>query len=66
MPGTLCFGLLVMFCQPPAAPPATAGATFCQTAKPLYWSAADTRRTKEQADIHNRKFKALCQRGRAS
>ena len=37
-----------------AAPPAD---TFCMIAKPIYWSAKDTRRTKEQADIHNRKLK---------
>jgi hypothetical protein len=55
----LCIGILVMFCQQPA-PAATAGAKFCDVAKPLYWAAADTRRSKEQADIHNRKWKQLC------
>lgn len=55
-----CFGLLVMFCAQPAAPPATAGAMFCQVAKPHHWHAQDTRRTKEQADIHNRKGRKLC------
>lgn len=48
-----------MFCQVPT-PAATAGATFCQVAKPHYWTAGSTRRDKEQADIHNRKGKVLC------
>lgn len=53
-----CFGLLViMFCNPPEKPPAS---TFCQIAKPIYWTAGDTRLTKQQADVHNRKWKALC------
>ena len=55
-----CFGLLVMFCQQPSPPAATAGAMFCQVAKPIYWTANDSRRTKEQADIHNRKGVKLC------
>jgi hypothetical protein len=55
----LCFGLIVMFCQQPIAP-ATAGALFCDAAKPIYWSAKDTRQTKEQADAHNARGKARC------
>lgn len=54
-----CIGLIVMHCFVPT-PPSTAGATFCQTAQPILWSASDSRRTKEQADIHNRKGKRLC------
>lgn len=54
----MCFGLLIMFCQPQAAPPQSD--SYCQIAKPIYWSAADTRRTKEQIDTENRKFKKLC------
>ena len=55
----LCFGILVMWCS--VKQPAVAdGATFCQVAKPIFWSAGDTRVTKEQADIHNRKGKRLC------
>ena len=54
----LCFGLFVMVCQPQAAPPVAD--TFCQIAKPIYWSAGDDRRTKEQADTHNRIGKKLC------
>lgn len=34
--------------------------TFCQIAQPIRWSKDDTRITKEQADKHNRKGKALC------
>jgi hypothetical protein len=57
----LCIGVLVMWCSAASAtPPASAGATFCQVAKPHYWTAASTRRDKEQADIHNAKGKALC------
>lgn len=56
-----CVGLLAMYCfVPEAVPSATAGATFCQVAKPHYWTAQSTRRDKEQADIHNRKGKKLC------
>jgi hypothetical protein len=57
----LCVGILIMWCSASSAvPAATAGATFCQVAKPHYWTAASSRRDKEQADIHNRKGKALC------
>ena len=55
----LCYGLIVRWCVSQEAVVAD-GATFCQVAKPMYWSAADTRKTKEQADIHNRKGKKLC------
>jgi hypothetical protein len=55
----MCFGLIIMFCQPQAAPPVAD--TYCQIAKPIYWSAFDTRATKEQVDRENRKFKKLCQ-----
>lgn len=47
-------------------PAASSGATFCQVARPILWSAADTRRTKEQADAHNRKGKALCGWGKSA
>lgn len=55
-----CFGLLVAWCVASQPAAATAGATFCQVAKPFYWSAADTRKTKEQADRQNRIGKKLC------
>lgn len=56
----MCFGLLIMFCEPardPAPPPPS---TYCQIAKPIYWDPADTRKTKEQIDTENRKWKRLC------
>lgn len=54
----MCFGLIIMFCQPQAAPPVAD--TYCDIAKPIYWSPADTRATKEQVDRENRKYKKLC------
>lgn len=39
---------------------ATKGATFCQVAKPFYWSKKDTRLTQEQAVSHNAVFYELC------
>jgi len=42
----------------PAAP--SGGVTYCAVATPFYWSSADTRKTKEQADRINRVGKALC------
>jgi len=60
---TICFGLLIMFCEP--APRATLdAASFCRTGQPIYWSGADTRATKEQIDAHNRVGKKLCGWGR--
>ena len=58
----LCFGIIVMTCQLIAQPVPD---TFCAIYRPVYWSAADTRRTKEQADSNNRKWKRLC-KGAAS
>jgi hypothetical protein len=46
-----------MTCKPVATPPTD---TFCQIYRPVYWSAKDTRQTKEGNDINNRKYKALC------
>lgn len=42
------------------APPTTAGARFCAVARPIFWSADDSRQTKEQIDSHNRAWKRLC------
>lgn len=56
-------GICILFClqtAPPAPAAAHAGATFCQVAKPFYWSATDSRATKEQADEHNRVGRKLC------
>ena len=58
---TLCIGFGIMFCQFQGAPkPATD--SYCQLSKPIYWSASDTRQTKEQVDTHNRVWKGLCQK----
>ena len=46
-----CLGFLAV--PPPDAP-------YCAVAKPIYWSAHDTRATKAQADRENRKWKRLC------
>lgn len=60
----LCIGLIVAYCFSASAAPVASGATFCQVAKPIYWSASDTRATKEQVDTHNRIGKKLCGWGR--
>lgn len=54
----ICVGLFVMWCH--AAQPPSASAEYCQIAKPITWVKSDTRKTKEQIDRHNRKWKALC------
>ncbi len=59
----LCVGLLLMWCSPQAAPPAVAGATFCEIYAPVLWSKHDTRATKEQVDQLNRVWKRLCRQG---
>lgn len=51
-------GLAMLTCrQDQAAQPAAA---YCDVARPIFWAASDTRRTKEQADRENRKYRALC------
>ena len=55
----ICYGLLlIMFCPQDAPPPPAS--TFCQIYQPVRWSARDTRGTKEQVDVLNRQWKALC------
>lgn len=54
----MCFGFLVMWCQPSL--PAPAPTAFCEIARPIYWSPQDTRKTKEQVDSANRVWKELC------
>lgn len=46
------------------APPQKTVDTFCQNYRPVYWHDLDTRNTKVQNDINNRKWKRLCS-GRA-
>jgi hypothetical protein len=54
-----CYGLLVMFwCE--AAQQQIPVDSFCQLYEPVRWAAADTRKTKEQADAMNAKWKAIC------
>ena len=60
-----CIGFLVLF-QCTSADPPVARAAFCDVASPIRWHATDTRETKEQADRHNRKWKALCGARKAS
>ena len=55
----LCMGVLVVWCF--ISPPAPVD-SFCALASPIYWAAADTRKTKEAIDLHNRKWKAACRR----
>jgi hypothetical protein len=55
---TSCVGFLFFYsCATPAAPPTD---SYCLIAAPIFWSAHDTRKTKEQADRHNRIWKSLC------
>lgn len=54
-----CVGFLFAFtCRPAEAAPAAV--PYCEIARPVTWSAADTRQTKQQADRENRKWKRLC------
>lgn len=41
-------------------PPQPVLDTFCMQTKPIYWSTKDSRQTKEQVDIYNRRWKRLC------
>ena len=56
----LCLGFLIVFACEPAAAPLPPAAPYCDIARPVLWSAQDTRATKEQADRENRKWKRLC------
>ena len=47
-------------CAKEQAGPALGVAPYCDVARPIYWSAKDTRTTKEQADRENAKWKRLC------
>ncbi|MGX5776499.1 hypothetical protein [Methylorubrum zatmanii] len=56
----ICLGFLFVFtCEPATTPPPPA-APYCDIARPIDWSAQDTRETKEAADRENRKWKRLC------
>ncbi len=60
-----CTGWVFIFAQLTCSPIGAVPDTFCQIAKPILWSASDSRMTKEQADTHNRKGKKLCGWGKA-
>lgn len=62
--GMVCVGLFVMICNPSGPQPASPYASFCETYRPVYWSARDTRATKEMIDTNNAKWKRLCRRSR--
>jgi hypothetical protein len=51
---------LVSACAKQQAEPGVAAAPYCEVARPVYWSAKDTRATKEQVDRENAKWKRLC------
>jgi hypothetical protein len=51
---------VVSACAKQQSEPAIAVAPYCDVARPIYWSAKDTRPTKEQADRENAKWKRLC------
>jgi hypothetical protein len=61
----LVAALLLSACTKQQAEPAVAVAPYCHVARPIYWSAGDTRATKEQADRENAKWKRLCANGPA-
>jgi hypothetical protein len=52
--------MLVSACAKQQPEPALAVAPYCEVARPIHWSAKDTRTTKEQADRENAKWKRLC------
>jgi hypothetical protein len=58
--GVLLATVLLCACAKQQAEPAIAVAPYCAVARPVYWSAKDTRATKEQADRENAKWKSLC------
>jgi hypothetical protein len=58
-----CIGFLIFF-QCSLGETAQSSLSFCDGARPITWSRADTRATKEQIDTHNRKFKRFCLEGR--
>lgn len=61
----ICFGFLVVFaCQAPPPPPTTSAAPFCQVYHPVTWSSKDTRQTKEEIDLNNAAWKAICQKAK--
>jgi hypothetical protein len=56
----LLYAVVLSACAKQQPEPALAVAPYCDVARPIYWSAKDTRTTKEQADRENAKWKRLC------
>ena len=58
----VCIGFLIMICTAGShqAPPVRADFCDPRIYQPVLWSSADTRKTKEQIDRNNRRWKALC------
>jgi hypothetical protein len=56
----LLYAVVLSACAKQQPEPALAVAPYCEVARPIYWSANDTRTTKEQADRENAKWKRLC------
>jgi hypothetical protein len=57
----LALSILLPVCACAKQPePALLAAPYCDVARPIYWSAKDTRTTKEQADRENAKWKRAC------
>lgn len=55
----LCFGILVMWCEPDKP---TVTREFCKVSKIIRPSRNDTAQTKRQILAHNRKYRRLCVR----
>lgn len=51
--------MIIVWCHLPAQP-APPPDSYCRIARPVRVSRADTRATKEAADIELRKYKAVC------
>ena len=58
-----CVGFLFAFTCTPAEAVSPA-VPYCEVARPILWSARDTRETKAAADRENRKWKRLCAGGK--
>lgn len=60
MSGVFCVGFLFfMACEPHIQVVPTPD-TYCAQYKPIYFSIVDSRETKEQIDINNRRWKKVC------
>lgn len=61
MNGVFCLGFLFVFACEPKIQVVPTPDTYCQQYRPIYMATADTRKTKEQIDIQNRRWKRVCQ-----